>query len=274
MDADPQPGMSADAMGAGRAGRLAGKVAVVTGGGTGIGRGVADMLARHGARVVLAGRRPGPLAAAAAAIAAAGGVALVVPTDVTVAAQVEGMVERACVAWGGIDVLVSNAGVYPRRVLADLSEDVWDLTIDVNLKGHYLCVKHVVPVMQRRGGGSIIFIGSVHGYTGGADVLGYAAAKGGLWTMTRNLARTFAGQRIRVNYVNPGWVASEGEVAHRHERGESVAWLEEQGRTVVPSGRLQTPQDTAHVCLLLASDDATQITATRFNVDGGLSLVM
>lgn len=274
MDADRAAGRPAEAATAGAQGRLAGKVAVVTGGGTGIGRGVSEMLARHGARVVLAGRRPGPLTATAAAIAAAGGAALAVPTDVTVAAQVEAMVARACAAWGGIDVLVSNAGVYPRRELADLSEEVWDLTIDVNLKGHYLCVRNVVPAMLRRGGGSIIFIGSVHGYTGGADVLGYAAAKGGLWTMTRNLARTFARQRIRVNYINPGWVASEGEVAHRQERGESLAWLEEQGRTAVPSGRLQTPEDTAHVCLLLASDDATQITATRFNVDGGLSLVM
>ena len=92
--------------------------------------------------------------------------------------------------------------------------------------------------------------------------------------MTRNLARTYARQQIRVNYINPGWVASEGEVTHRRELGHSEEWLHQQGRTAVPSGRLQTPEDTAHVCVMLASDEASQITATRFNVDGGLSLVM
>ena len=158
--------------------------------------------------------------------------------------------------------------------LPDLTEEVWDLTVDVNLKGHFLCAKHSIPRMVERGGGSIVFIGSVHGYMGGSDVLAYASAKGGLWTMTRNLARTYARQQIRVNYINPGWVASEGELAHRQELGRSREWLEEQGRTAVPSGRLQTPEDTAHVCVLLATDQGSQITATRFNVDGGLSVVM
>lgn len=254
--------------------RLAGKVAIVTGGGTGIGRGIALMLAQEGARVALAGRRPGPLEEVVAAIRADGGQALALSTDVTVEGQVRALVQRTVETWGGLDVLVSNAGLYPRRELAELTEAIWDLTVDVNLKGHFLCAKHAVPALLARGGGSIIFIGSVHGYAGGSDVLGYAAAKGGLWTMTRNLARTYARRQIRVNYINPGWVASEGEVAHRRELGYTDEWLTEQGRTVVPSGRLQTPEDTARVCVLLASDESTQITATRFNVDGGLSLVM
>ena len=254
--------------------RLEGKVAIITGGGTGIGRGVAQMLASQGARVVLAGRRPGPLEETAAAIRETGGEALAVPADVTIESQVQGLVQAAVTTWGGVDVLVSNAGLYPRRELAELTEAIWDLTVDVNLKGHFLCAKHTIPALLARGGGSVIFVGSVHGYMGGADVLGYAAAKGGLWTMTRNLARTYARQQIRVNYINPGWVASEGEVAHRRELGQSEEWLEAQGRVAVPSGRLQTPEDTAQVCVLLASDDASQITATRFNVDGGLSLVM
>ncbi|MFH1570664.1 MAG: SDR family oxidoreductase [Gemmatimonadota bacterium] len=254
--------------------RLKGKVAIVTGGGTGIGRGIAVMMAAEGARVVVAGRRPGPLEDAVGQIRAAGGEARAVPTDVTVEAQVKALVAATRQAYGGLDALVSNAGLYPRRELAELTEEIWDLTVDVNLKGHFLCAKHGIPALLERGGGSITFIGSVHGYSGGSDVLGYAAAKGGLWTMTRNLARTFARQQVRVNYVNPGWVASEGEVAHRRELGRDEEWLEEQGRTVVPSGRLQTPEDTAHVCVLLASDQATQITATRLNVDGGLSLMM
>ena len=254
--------------------RLEGKVAIVTGGGTGIGRGIALMLAREGAHVVVSGRRPAPLDKTVAEIRAAGGEARALSVDVTVEDQVQALVQGTVEAYGGLDVLISNAGVYPRRELPELTEELWDLTVDVNLKGHFLCVRHAIPVLMARGGGSIVFIGSVHGYMGGSDVLAYASAKGGLWTMTRNLARTYAGQQIRVNYINPGWVASEGEVAHRRELGYSEEWLEEQGRTLVPSGRLQTPEDTAQVCVLLASDEASQITATRFNVDGGLSVIM
>lgn len=254
--------------------RLVDKVAIVTGGGTGIGRGIAEVMAAEGARIVVAGRRAAPLDETVSAIRKGGGDAEALSTDVTVEEQVQALVRHTADSYGGVDVLVSNAGLYPRMELPDLTEEVWDLTVDVNLKGHFLCAKHTIPELTARGGGSIIFIGSVHGYAGGSDVLAYASAKGGLWTMTRNLAHTYAGQRIRVNYVNPGWVASEGEVTHRLELGHTEEWLEEQGREVVPSGRLQTPEDSAHVCVLLASDDATQITATRFNVDGGLSLVM
>jgi len=254
--------------------RLEDRVAIVTGGGTGIGRGIAIVLAAEGARVVVAGRRQAPLDETVSTIRDAGGEAGALSTDVTVEGQVQALVQHTVDRYGGVDVLVSNAGLYPRMELPELTEEVWDLTVDVNLKGHFLCAKHTIPELVARGRGSIIFIGSVHGYAGGSDVLAYSSAKGGLWTMTRNLARTYAGQQIRVNYINPGWVASEGEVAHRLELGYSEEWLEEEGRATIPSGRLQTPEDTAHVCVLLASDDGTQITATRFNVDGGLSLVM
>lgn len=256
------------------AGRVEGKVALVTGGGTGIGQGVAIMLAAEGAKVVVAARREGPLADTVRHIRDAGGVASHICTDVKIEAQCQDMVAYAVDTYGRLDVLVSNAGMYPRHELPDLTQEIWDETVDINLRGHFFCAKHTIPVMVEQGGGSIIFVGSVHGYTGGSDVLAYSAAKGGLWTMTRNLARTFAPKRIRVNYINPGWVASEGEVAHRRELGYPDEWLEEQGRALVPTGRLQTPEDTAHVCVLLASDDSTQLTATRFNVDGALSVIM
>jgi NAD(P)-dependent dehydrogenase (short-subunit alcohol dehydrogenase family) len=215
-----------------------------------------------------------PLQEVVQQIVAAGGVASTCRTDVTVEADCIALVKHAVDAYGGLDVLVSNAGRYPRRLLPDLTEAIWDDTVDVNLKGHFLCVKHAIPALLTRGGGSIIFVGSVHGYTGGSDVLAYAAAKGGLWTMTRNLARTYAPQHIRVNYINPGWVASEGEVLHRREMGYPDTWLEEQGRALVPSGRLQTGEDSAYAAVFLAADESTQVTATRFNVDGGLSLIM
>jgi NAD(P)-dependent dehydrogenase (short-subunit alcohol dehydrogenase family) len=254
--------------------RVAGKVAIITGGGTGIGQGIALMLAAEGAQVVVGGRRRDPLEQTVALIREMGGQASDLQMDVKREADCHAFVVYAVDTYGGLDVLVSNAGIYPRRELPDLTQEIWDETVDVNLRGHFFCAKHAIPAMIARGGGSIIFIGSVHGSIGGSDVLAYAAAKGGLWTMTRNLARTYAKEHIRVNYINPGWVASEGEVRHRRELGYPDEWLEQQGRDLVPSGRLQTPEDSAHVAVLLASDESTQITATRFNVDGGLSLIM
>jgi len=253
--------------------RVEGKVVIVTGGGTGIGQGIALMLAQEGARVVVGGRRLEPLQSTVEQIRDAGGEASYCRVDVTVEEDCRAFVEYAAKTYGGLDVLVSNAGMYPRRPLPDLTQEIWDETVDVNLRGHFFCCKYAIPAMIARGGGSVIFVGSVHGYSGGSDVLAYAAAKGGLWTMTRNLARTYAPNGIRVNYINPGWVASEGEVRHRRELGYSEEWLEEQGRQI-PLGRLQTPEDSAYVAVLLASDESSQLTATRFNVDGGLSLSM
>lgn len=188
-------------------------------------------------------RRAGPLEDTVRCIREAGGEAGYLCTDVTREAECRALIDHTVQTYGGLDVLVSNAGLYPRRPLAELTQEIWDLTVDVNLRGHFFMAKHAIPRLVERGGGSIIFVGSVHGYMGGADVIAYAAAKGGLWTMTRNLARTYAREHIRVNYINPGWVASEGEVTHRRELGQSEEWLEQQGHEFVPSGRLQTAED-------------------------------
>ena len=253
--------------------RCEGKVVVVTGGGTGIGQGVALMLASEGAKVVVGARREGPLQDTVRRIRDAGGEADYRQADVTSEAQCKALMEFAVDVYGGLDVLVSNAGMYPRMLLPDLTQEVWDDTLDVNLRGHFFCVKHAIPHMIARRGGSIMFTASVHGYKGGEDVLAYSAAKGGLWVMTRNLARTYAPQQIRFNWINPGWVASEYETEHRRELGYPDDWLENEGRSL-PMGRLQTPEDTGHLCVFLASDESTQVTATQFNVDGGLSVVM
>jgi NAD(P)-dependent dehydrogenase (short-subunit alcohol dehydrogenase family) len=207
-----------------------------------------------------------------ARIQQAGGVASYRTTDVTVEAQVQALIEHAVRAYGGVDVLVSSAGAVTPARLLETTEENWDRTLAVNLKGHFLCAKHTVPAMLARGGGSIVFMGSVHGLIGAPELLAYAVAKGGLWTMTRNLARSYAADHIRVNYVNPGWVASEGETVNRRNLGFPDEWLAEQGRQL-PMGRLQTPEDTGRVVVLLASDDATQITGTWFNVDGGQSMM-
>lgn len=254
-------------------GRVAGKVAIVTGGGTGIGRACAQLLAAEGARVVVAGRTPETGGETVRRIRAAGGEAGFVQADVSRAADVERMVGAAVEAYGRLDVLVNNAAIFPRATLAETTEEFWDRMLAVNLKGPYLCCRAAVPAMERGGGGSIINIGSIHGLGGAPELFAYAVSKGGLLTLTRNLAQALAPRQIRVNYVIPGWVPSEGELRVRAAQGQDLAWLEEQGRRL-PMGRLQRPEDAAYAVLFLASDESSQVTGAVINTDGGAAYAM
>ena len=251
--------------------RVAGKVAIVTGAGTGIGRATAVLLAREGARVVVANRSEDTGAATVRLIEQAGGHALFARTDVARAAECNACVEQAVSAFGRLDVLVNNAGIFPRARLADTTEEFWDEMLATDLKGPYQMCRAAVPMMQQVGGGSIINVGSIHGLVGSPELFAYAAAKGGLLTMTRNLARAFAGDHIRANYLIPGWVPSEGELHIRGLANQDLAWLLERGKSL-PMGRLQTPEDAAKAILFLASDDSEQITGAIINTDGGSSV--
>lgn len=252
-------------------GRVQDRVAIVTGGATGIGRGISELLAREGARVVIAARNAERGEAAAAAIVAAGGEAAFCPTDVTREADCQRLVAFTVERYGGLDILVNNAGIFPRATLEETTEELWDRIMATNLKGVFFCCKHAVPAMRRRGGGSIINIGSVNGYVGGANLFAYSVSKGGLITLTRNLAAALARDRIRVNWVNPGWVITEKEIEIQAQEGHDADWIAEAGRRM-PLGRHQLPEDAAHAVLFLASDESSQITGDSIDVDGGLLL--
>jgi len=250
--------------------RVEGKVAVVTGAARGIGRGCADMLAREGARVVIGDVRDADGEAVAAAIRSTGGDALFQRTDVVEEGQCAALVAAAVRAYGRLDILVNNVGWFPRATLEETTTALWEQVLNVNLRGAFYCCKHAAPYLRQAGGGSIVNIGSINGIQGLPNVVGYAAAKGGLLALTRTLAGAYAADHIRVNYVIPGWVLSEGEVALHTSWGVAEDQLRRAG-AALPLGRHQTPADTAYAVVYLASDESAQVTGTILHIDAGAS---
>jgi NAD(P)-dependent dehydrogenase (short-subunit alcohol dehydrogenase family) len=250
--------------------RMAGKVAVVTGAAQGIGRGCAEMLAREGARVVVGDLQVEAGQAAVEAIRAAGGEAIFQRADIVEEADCAALIDAAVQTYGRLDALVNNAGWFPRATLEETTTELWDRIMHVNVRGAFLCCKYAVPRMRAAGGGSIVNIGSINGIQGLPNLVAYSAAKGALLTLTRTLAGAYAPERIRVNYVIPGWVLSEGEIALQRSRGVTDEQLQQAGSRL-PLGRHQTPQDTAYAVIYLASDESAQVTGTMLHIDAGAS---
>ncbi|WP_168735392.1 SDR family NAD(P)-dependent oxidoreductase [Cohnella fermenti] len=246
---------------------LSGQSAVVTGGGAGIGYAIAAALAEAGAAVTLADISPDG-EAKARHLQEQGGTAQFVLGDAASEEDALRAAEAAVNAYGGIDILVNNAGIYPRGGLLDTTAEVWDRVMEINLRSMFLCCKAVIPHMQQRGRGAIVNLGSSHAAVGLPELLAYSVSKGGVATLTRNLAGAHARDRIRVNCVNPGWVLTEKEQAEREAAGQSADWVRERGRAL-PLGRLQTGRDAANAVLFLVSSFADQITGQILNVDGG-----
>jgi NAD(P)-dependent dehydrogenase (short-subunit alcohol dehydrogenase family) len=248
-------------------GRVEGKVIIVTGGAKGIGRGISEVLAREGARVVIANRNEEHGREAEGAIRGAGGQALFVATDVTREEDCRALVERAVDEYGKLDGLVNNAGIFPRSTLEETTSELWDRIFAVNLKGAFFCCKYAVPEMRRNGGGAIVNVGSANSYVGAPNLFAYSISKGGMITMTRNLANSLAPDRIRVNFLNPGWVITETEVEIQAQEGHDLDWLDQAGAKM-PLGRHQVPEDAAYAALYLLSDEASQVSGEQLGVDG------
>jgi NAD(P)-dependent dehydrogenase (short-subunit alcohol dehydrogenase family) len=252
--------------------RFSGKVVIVTGGALGIGRATARAFADEGARVTLADVNEGAGRAAIDQIRQAGGEAQLVLADVARSAECERVVAETVRAFGGLDVLFNNAGIQPAEsyVPADeLSEAVWDRVLDVNLKSYFLMTKFAVPELRTRGGGAIINTASVQGLQSMRGVSAYAASKGGVLSLTRQLAVEYARQGIRVLAVCPGTIDTDMvRSAAAREPGGVEAALARFGETH-PIGRIGTGQDIANAVLFLASDQASFMTGEYVCVDGG-----
>jgi len=244
---------------------LEGQVAIITGGGTGIGRGIALAFAKAGADVVVASRKLANLEKVAEEVRSLGRRSLAVPADITNKVDVDNMVQRVMDEFGVIDILVNNAGTIVRASLLEHSEEDWDAVLDTNLKGYYLCSQAVGKRMVEQKRGNIINIASLRAITAAPGRASYCVSKAAVIMLTRVLALELVSYKIRANAIAPGWVKTNIN---------KVLWDDpetyKQIADPIPMGRWAEPSDIASVALFLASDASSYMTGSTIVVDGGL----
>lgn len=251
--------------------RFENKVAIITGGTSGIGLAAAQLFSQEGARVVLMARDPSRGQAAVEQITTEGGQAIFVPGDVGVAADCQRCVAAAIESFGRLDILFNNAGViHVNRNLVETSEEEWDATLNSNLKGTFLMSRAAIPRIVEGGGGVIINNASIFGLVGGSGVAAYCAAKGGVVTLTKAMALDHAAQNIRVNCICPGSVSTPMLENEMNDLG-GVEVQTPQFASRHPLNRIASPQEIARSVAYLASEDASFVTGIALSVDGGRS---
>jgi 2-deoxy-D-gluconate 3-dehydrogenase len=249
---------------------LHGKVAIVTGGNGGLGRGMAVGLARAGASIVIAARNQAKTAAVATEFRQAYGVqVLELRVDVCQEADVQAMVEQTLHAFGRVDILVNNAGTNIRKTPQELTTADWQVVIDTNLRSAFVCSQAVYAPMVRGGGGKIINNGSMFSLFGGSHVLAYAASKGGVVQLTKSLAVSWARDNIQVNAILPGWLHTDLTNGAMRE----LPGLYERVLARTPQGRWGQPEDLAGTAVFLASRASDFVTGVALPVDGGYSVL-
>ncbi len=250
------------------AGILAGKGALVTGGASGIGQATALAMAREGARVAVADRTEASAAATVALINTAGGQAIAIGGDVTIEADVAGMVGRSVAAFGRLDCVFNNAGIAPRDVgpagqrTHEMSKASFEDMLAVNLTGVFLCMKHAIVQMLAQGGGSIVNTASIAGLVGLPSASNYVAAKHGVVGLTKTAALEYAQDNIRVNCINPGYIKTP-------MTDPTMALRYDDLMTKVPMNRLGTADEIAEAVVWMLSDRASFMTGASHAVDGG-----
>ncbi|TAK31854.1 MAG: SDR family oxidoreductase [Chloroflexota bacterium] len=253
-------------------GRFDGKVAIVTGGGSGIGREICLRLAQEGAKLVIADVDLNSAQETASKVSAANGEALPLQTDVASATDVQRMIEATADRFERLDILVNNAGIIIRKRIDEYSEEEWDRMHDVNLKAFFQCLKHGLPLMKRSGRGKVVAIASMAGLVGlryGAGYTAYSSTKGGILSLVRALAAELAPYSINVNSVSPGTI--ETPIASLYLNDPA---MKDKILGAIPMGRTGRPSDIAAAVAFLCSDDADFITGTNLLVDGGQSSTM
>jgi 2-hydroxycyclohexanecarboxyl-CoA dehydrogenase len=251
------------------AGRVAGKVAIVTGAASGLGRGIAQALAAEGARVAVVDLNEAGAEETVEVVTKAGGEAAAWRADISDKARIDAVVGEVAARWGGVHILVNNAGLDKVGPFVQSPESDWDLILRVNLKGPIVCTRAVLDVMIKQGGGKIVNIASDAGRVGSTGEAVYSAAKGGIIAFTKTIAREMARHRINVNCVCPGPSDTPlfAEVAAGNPK------LAESLKRVIPFGRLGTPEDLAPAVVFFASDESAFVTGQTLSVSGGLTMV-
>ena len=251
-----------------------GKVALITGASSGIGRATAEAFAAKGAKIVVAARRPDELASLVSEIEAGGGQATAFTTDVSKAEDVVRMVEHAIESFGRLDYAVNNAGIEGALAgITDLTEDDWDRVLDINLKGIFLCMKYEARAMLDCGnGGAIVNVGSVNSFLGFPGGSAYVASKHGMVGLTTSVSAELAPRGIRVNLVCPGFVDTP-----MHHRARGLLGDELYDKVLLPNVHLRRagrPEEIARSIVFLCSDEASYITGTTLTPDGGYTLTV
>jgi 3-oxoacyl-[acyl-carrier protein] reductase len=245
---------------------LADKVAIVTGGAQGIGRAIAETLARHGADIVVADMDPGRAEETASAVTQLGRRALTVKVNVANWDEVKGMADRVVREWGKVDILVNNAGITRDGLLLRMREEDWNLVLQVNLTGTFYCTKAVLMPMTKQRYGRIVNIASIVGVMGNVGQANYAASKGAVIGFTKTAAREYASRNVTVNAVAPGFIDTPMTQGLSPE-------VKDQLQKQIPLGRLGQPADIAEAVRFLVSDEAGYITGQVLHVNGGMLMV-
>ena len=250
--------------------RLSSKVALITGGGTGIGRAIALAFAREGASVAVAGRRLEKLREVINEVHKQNGAGLAMECDVTRSRDVERAVKGTVERFGRVNVLVNNSGTLHVSTVEGISEEEWDRVMTVNVKGPFLMSRAVLPEFRKCGGGVIVNLGSVLGLVAVKDRAAYCASKGGVTMLTKAMALDHAHENIRVNCICPSIVETElvKGVFDQSERGQA---LRKARVATVPLGRIGQPADVAETAVFLASEESSWLTGTAIPLDGGVT---
>jgi len=246
---------------------LEGRVAIVTGAGGGLGEGICRSLAAAGATVACVDLTAEKAESRASNVRELGGTAIGLAADVSSRASIQAMVETVTGELGGIDVLVNNAAIYPRRAWTEIGEDEWDAVLATNLKGYFLCARACHPSMVERGHGRIVNVSSITFFIGMGMLLDYVSSKGGVIGFTRALARELGAEGVNVNAIAPGAFPTDAEKIHPDPEGYTAWILDQQSLK-----RRGTPEDIGNLVVFLAGDASSFITGQTVMIDGGWAM--